>query len=93
MSFVFGMVDAISLIQNPAYVRSRPTFCIPKTAKLRSADCGLGFRSSGGATLRGLDTPCCGNSKSLANLLCAYAVPDARARTVRHRVEKTLSAT
>ena len=35
-----------------------------------------------------LDTTCRGNSKSLANLLCAYAVPgDARARTVRPRVQ------
>src|SRR6266480_6588608 len=64
-------------------VRPRPTFCIPKHRKLRAADCGLRFRSSSGATLGRLVTTCRGNSKSLANLLCAYAVPDdARARTV-----------
>ncbi len=57
-------------------VRPRPTFCIPKHRKLRAADCGLRFRSSSGATLGRLVTTCRGNSKSLANLLCAYAVPD-----------------
>ena len=42
------------------------------------------FRFSSGATIGGVDTTSRGNSKSLANLLCAYAVPgDARARTVR----------
>ncbi len=58
--------------------------------KLRAADCGLRFRSSRGATLGGVDTTCRGNSKSLANLLCAYAGPDdARARTVRHSVQNS----
>src|SRR5579864_7653196 len=52
--------------------------------QVAGADCGLRFRSGSGATLGGVDTTCRGNSKSLANLLCAYALPDdARARTVR----------
>jgi hypothetical protein len=60
----------ISLTQNPAYVRSRPTFCIPSNHKLRAADCRRRFRSSSGATLSEVDTTCRGNSKSVANLLC-----------------------
>ena len=37
---VFRMGRAKSLIQNPAYVRSRPTFCIRKTTR---CDRGLRF--------------------------------------------------
>src|SRR5438094_1991404 len=82
------MRGAISQIQNPAYRRSRPTFCIPKTASCGAADCGRRFRFSSGTTIGGVDTTSRGNSKSLANLLCAYAVPDdERARTVRPRVQ------
>jgi len=66
--------------------RSRPTFCIPKTAS-----CGpqIAVSASGLATARGcgLDTTCRGNSKSLANLLCANAVPDGpRAETDACRI-------
>ena len=60
----------------------------PQNPKLRAADCGRRFRFSSGATIGGVDTTSRGNSKSLANLLCAYAVPDdARARTLRPRVQ------
>ena len=77
------MVTVPRGIQNPAYRRSRPTFCIPKTASCGAADCGRRFRFSSGTTIGGVDTTSRGNSKALANLLCAYAVPDdARARTV-----------
>jgi hypothetical protein len=78
------MVTIPQGIQNPAYRRSRPTFCISKTASCGRQIAGLRFSSNSGVTLSGLDTTCPGNSKSLANLLCVCAVPDdARARTVR----------
>jgi hypothetical protein len=59
----------ISPIQNPAYVRSRPTFWIPK-----AASCGpqKAVSASRLATARGLADSvdrCRLNSKSLANLL------------------------
>ncbi len=54
--------------------------------QVAAADCGLRFRSSSGAALGGVDTTSRGNSKSLDNLPCAYAVPDdERAGTVRPR--------
>ena len=60
----------------------------PQNRKLRAADCGRRFRFSSGATIGGVDTTSRDNSKSLANLLCAYALPDdARARTVTPRVQ------
>src|SRR5260370_13845580 len=68
--FVFGMRAAISPIKTPAYRRSRPTFCIPKAAGLRAADCGHSFTSRIGAGLGGLDRTVRLNSKSLANVLC-----------------------
>src|SRR5437764_13846496 len=50
--------------------------------------CGRRFRFSSGATIGGVDTTSRGNSKSLANLLCAYAVPDDEpARIVRPRFQ------
>ena len=60
----------------------------PPNRKLRAADCGRRFRFSSGATIGGVDTTSRGNSKSLANLLCAYAVPDDEpARIVRPRFQ------
>ena len=50
--------------------RSRPTFCIPKAAGLRAADCGHSFTSRIGAGLGGLDRTVGLNSKSLALVLC-----------------------
>ena len=81
--FVFRMGRSISQTQNPAYRRSRPTFCIPKTAsfgrQIDVADSDLAAARCLADSIR----TCRGNSKSMANLLCAYAVPDdARARTV-----------
>jgi hypothetical protein len=56
---------------------------------LRAADCGRRFRLNSGATIGGVDTTSRGNSKSLANLLCAYGLPDdARARTVSQRLTR-----
>src|SRR6266550_7417653 len=77
------MVTVPRGIQNPAYRRSRPTFCIPKTAsfgrQIDVADSDLAAARCLADSIR----TCRGNSKSMANLLCAYAVPDdARARTV-----------
>ena len=60
-----------SLRKNPAYRRSRPTFCIPKASGLRAADCGHSFTSRIGAGPGGLDRTVRLNSKSLANVLCA----------------------
>jgi len=84
--FVFRMGRSISQTQNPAYRRSRPTFCIPKTAsfgrQIDVADSDLAAARCLADSIR----TCRGNSKSMANLLCAYAVPDdARARTVSTR--------
>ena len=72
----------------PAYAPFSAHLLYPQNRKLRAADCGRRFRFSSGATIGGVDTTSRGNSKSLANLLCAYALPDdARARTVRPRVQ------
>src|SRR5438445_8847750 len=70
------MGRSISQTQNPAYRRSRPTFCIPKTAS-----CGrqIAVAASDLAAARRLADSIQGvppHSQSLANVLCAYAVPD-----------------
>ena len=68
--FVFRIGWLNSRLQNPAYRRSQPTFCIPKTAS-----CGpqIAVSASRLATAQGLADSiqrCRVNSGSLANLLC-----------------------
>jgi len=73
-----------------AFSRGSLEFLHPQNRKVRAADCGRRFRFSSGATIGGVDTTSRGNSKSLASLLYAYAVPDdARGTTVRHRVQNS----
>ncbi len=70
---VFRMGSSISQTQNPAYRRSRPTFCIPKAASWGPQ---IAVSASRVATARGLTDSvrrCRGNSKLLANLLCTHA--------------------
>src|SRR5438552_2105045 len=65
------MVTVPQGIQNPAYRRSRPTFCIPKTASWGRHIAVAASDLAAARRLGGVDTTFRGNSKSLANLLCA----------------------
>src|SRR5437660_10876031 len=88
------MVTVPQGIQNPAYRRSRPTFCIPKTASSGRQVAVAASDLAAARRIGGVDTTSRGNSKSLANLLCAYAVPDdERARIVRPRFQIPVTLT